>query len=91
MTSIRSVRRATLLALTFPAFAAAQTTAGALKYPVSIRANQVDDYHGVKVADPYRGLEDPDSPQTKAWVQAQNALTFGYLEAIPERVESATG
>lgn len=88
MTRIRSIRRAALLALTFPVFAGAQTTdtAGALKYPVSIKANQVDYYHGVKVADPYRGLEDPDSPQTKAWVQAQNALTFGYLEAIPERV-----
>ncbi|HYN82364.1 MAG TPA: prolyl oligopeptidase family serine peptidase [Gemmatimonadaceae bacterium] len=86
MTSIRPVRRATLLALTFPIFAGAQTTSGALKYPISIKANQVDDYHGVKVADHYRGLEDPDSPQTKAWVQAQNAVTFGYLGAIPERV-----
>nr|MDP9178744.1 S9 family peptidase [Gemmatimonadota bacterium] len=86
MTRIRSIRRATLLALTLPVFAGAQTTSGAPKYPVSIKANQVDDYHGVKVADPYRGLEDPDSPQTKAWVQAQNAVTFGYLGAIPERV-----
>jgi len=83
---IRSIKRATLLGLAFPVFARAQATAGALKYPVAIKANQVDDYHGVKIADPYRSLEDPDSPQTKAWVEAENAVTFGYLGAIPERV-----
>jgi len=45
----------------------------------------VDDYHGTKVADPYRWLEDTDSPETRAWIEAQNALTFGWLGAIPER------
>jgi prolyl oligopeptidase len=46
----------------------------------------VDDYHGVKVADAYRWLEDDNAPETKAWVEAQNKVTFGYLEQIPERL-----
>src|SRR2546430_309866 len=47
--------------------------------------DQVDDYHGTKVADPFRWLEDDNSAETKAWVEAQNKVTFGYLEQIPER------
>jgi prolyl oligopeptidase len=45
----------------------------------------MDDYHGTKVADPYRPLEDPDSVETRAWVAAENKLTFAYLEQIPAR------
>ncbi len=56
-----------------------------LVYPDSPQVNQVDDYHGVQVADPYRWLEDLDSPQTRAWVEAQNRVTSAYLAAIPER------
>jgi prolyl oligopeptidase len=81
----RSISIAALAALAIPAFVAAQATAPTLKYPVAEKGNQVDDYHGVKVADPYRWLEDTDSPQTKAWVEAENAVTFGYLNAIPEK------
>mgnify|MGYP002777352982 CR=1 FL=1 len=57
----------------------------AFVYPPSPKGNQVDQYHGVSIADPYRWLEDPDSPETKAWVEAQNKLTFGFLAQIPER------
>src|SRR5882762_7525209 len=56
-----------------------------LEYPVAKKDDQVDDYHGVKVPDPYRWLEDLDSPDTKAWVEAENKLTFGYLSTIPAR------
>lgn len=56
-----------------------------LRYPAARRADQVDDYHGTKIADPYRWLEDPDSDETRAWVEAQNKLTFGWLEQIPAR------
>jgi prolyl oligopeptidase len=56
-----------------------------LQYPETRRDDVVDDYHGTVVADPYRWLEDPDSPETRAWIEAQNRLTFGYLEGIPAR------
>src|SRR5690349_24830745 len=56
-----------------------------LNYPVARKGDQTDDYHGVKVADPYRWLEDLDSPETRAWVEAENKLTFGFLESIPGR------
>ncbi|UBF28205.1 prolyl oligopeptidase family serine peptidase [Kovacikia minuta CCNUW1] len=56
-----------------------------LVYPTSHQTNQVDDYHGKKVSDPYRWLENPDSPETKAWIEAENHLTFGYLSQIPAR------
>jgi prolyl oligopeptidase len=51
------------------------------------RGAQVDDYHGVDVADPYRWLESDvrESDETRAWVDAQNRVTFGYLEGLSER------
>jgi len=56
-----------------------------LIYPVSRKSNQIDNYHGTSVADPYRWLENPDSEETKAWVKAQNDVTFAYLQQIPAR------
>ena len=56
-----------------------------LNYPAAKKVDQVDDYHGVKVNDPYRWLEDTDSADTRAWVQAENKLTFSYLDQIPYR------
>jgi prolyl oligopeptidase len=54
-------------------------------YPVTRKSDQVDDYHGMKVADPYRWLEDDNSAETAEWVKAENAVTFAYLEKIPYR------
>jgi prolyl oligopeptidase len=56
-----------------------------LPYPKAKTVDQVDDYHGTKVADPYRWLEDTDSAETHDWVEAENKLTFSYLEKIPYR------
>lgn len=56
-----------------------------MQYPPSKTVDVVDDYHGTTVDDPYRWLEDPDAEDTRAWVQAQNAVTFAYLESLPTR------
>ncbi len=56
-----------------------------LTYPKTRTVDQVDDYFGVKVADPYRWLEDDNSAETQAWVEAQNKVTFDYLKTIPQR------
>ncbi len=56
-----------------------------MKYPYTRKDDQVDDYHGIKVADPYRWLEDDNSAETLAWVTAENQVTFNYLDQIPYR------
>ena len=56
-----------------------------LKYPATLKQDVADDYHGVKVEDPYRWLEDDNSQETKDWVKAENAVTANYLATIPFR------
>ncbi len=101
MTAPRTSRRARslappLLALAALSLAACGVTGGRggdlqrggaspLIYPDTARVEHVDDYQGEQVPDPYRWLEDPDAPETRAWVETQNELTFGYLDTIPER------
>jgi prolyl oligopeptidase len=66
---------------------AAACAAGAtpLSYPVAKKVDQTDDYHGTRVADPYRWLEDANSAETKAWVDAENQVTQSWLAQIPQR------
>lgn len=59
------------------------------QYPAANRSDRSDDYHGVTVADPYRWLEDFDSPDTSRWIEAENALSLPYLEALPTRAHFA--
>ncbi|MBD2163064.1 S9 family peptidase [Calothrix membranacea FACHB-236] len=54
-----------------------------LTYPPSRKSNQVDNYHGTVVADPYRWLENPDSAETRSWIEAQNQVTSAYLDQVP--------
>jgi prolyl oligopeptidase len=56
-----------------------------IMYPKSPRTDQVDVLHGVQIVDPYRWLEDINSEQTQAWIQAENQVTFEYLDRIPVR------
>lgn len=54
-------------------------------YPETKKVEQIDEYFGTLVEDPYRWLENDTSTETAEWVAAQNKLTFGYLEKIPFR------
>lgn len=56
-----------------------------LKYPDTKKVDVVDDYHGTKVADPYRWLEDDNSAETAAWVKEENKITDEYFSKIPFR------
>ncbi|RLT04329.1 MAG: S9 family peptidase [Planctomycetota bacterium] len=58
-----------------------------MKYPETKKIDHVDDHHGTKVPDPYRWLEDDvrQSKEVAAWVEAQNKVTFSFLESIPQR------
>lgn len=55
------------------------------EYPETRMGDVVDDYHGTLVPDPYRWLEDPDSPETRAWIEAQNEVTQEWLDRLPLR------
>jgi prolyl oligopeptidase len=81
--SARNTMLGTVLALI--ALAPAPAIAQRIEYPQAKKVDVVDNYHGTEVPDPYRWLEDVDSDETKAWVEAENEITFAYLEAIPER------
>ncbi len=64
---------------------AAPTAMTQSAYPKAKAGAQVDDYHGTRIADPYRWMEDLDSAETRAWIEAENKLTFGKLAQIPGR------
>jgi len=56
-----------------------------IQYPSAHKSAVVDDYHGTPVPDPYRWLEDPDAPDSRAWIEAENRITESYLAQIPQR------
>jgi prolyl oligopeptidase len=66
---------------------AAALFAQQLEYPQARKGDQVDNYHGIQVADPYRWLEDDNSAETAKWVEAEDKITFAYLDKIPYRAQ----
>ncbi|WP_345028959.1 prolyl oligopeptidase family serine peptidase [Ravibacter arvi] len=64
-----------------------ESSAQRIQYPHTRSGEQVDDYHGLKVNDPYRWLEDDRSEETKAWVESQNKVTHSYLDEIAFRTK----
>lgn len=90
MTMTRSgITTAALLALTLSAcdMVGDEDAAGKFDYPQTATVDHMDDYHGTMVADPYRWLEDDvrESDDVHQWVEAQNAVSFSYLEKLPAR------
>lgn len=65
--------------------AQAQSRQSGIAYPQTRKTEVTDNYHGTTIADPYRWLEDDNSPETKAWVKEQNTITQDYLAKIPFR------
>src|SRR3981081_4828458 len=61
------------------------TMAKNYEYPETTKEDTVDDYHGTKIADPYRWLENSDSPETIDWIKKENAISLPYLEKLPSR------
>jgi len=79
-----------LLALTFvgcsgPSQSTPHYPSNRIVYPHPRKVDQVDDYSGTKVQDPYRWMENLDSPELKQWIDDENKITFDYLRQIPAR------
>jgi len=88
------MKKIIFFAASLAVFAACKNTTtqemATVNYPVTDKVDSVDTYFGTAVQDPYRWLEDDRSPQTEAWVEEQNNVTFGYLENIPFRDQLKT-
>src|SRR5437764_2364702 len=79
------MQRSFFLAVFLSSLAVAADSPTEFKYPPAPTTDQVDDCNGVKVAHPYRPLENPDVPESRKWIEAENKITFDFLKAIPER------
>lgn len=87
-----SIRRLIALSVAMPLVCSTMSLAQPkFTYPKPDKGTVVDDYHGTKVADPYRWMEEADEPGSKiwpkvsSWIEAENKITFGYLESVPQR------
>jgi len=78
-------RKLLLLLVLFSFLTAAIPAQNGLGYPKAKKIDQVDDYHGVKVQDPYRWMEDTGSADTQSWIEQENKITDAYFATIPQR------
>jgi prolyl oligopeptidase len=69
----------------FLSFMVSAVPAQKIEYPKPRRVDQVDVFHGVKVADPYRWMEESDTPEWNEWIAAQNKITDAYIKSVPQR------
>jgi prolyl oligopeptidase len=83
-------QRSAPLVLSFALCAATVSAQAPLRYPQPRKADVVDSYFGTPVEDPYRWMEDLNSAEVKQWVDAENAVTFKYLDALPLRDQLKT-
>jgi len=79
------MKKATILTLSFAFLLLVGCQNKSFHYPITKKTDQVDEYFGTKVSDPYRWLENDTSAQTEEWVKAQNKVTFDYIKNIPSR------
>ncbi len=56
-------------------------------YPKAKQESRVENLHGTLIPDPFRWMEDLESPELRGWIDAQNALTFDFLESSPRRTD----
>lgn len=77
------MKKAVLIFSVLFIYSCATTSSGILEYPTTHKGTVIDNYFGAEIADPYRWLEDDLSVETGLWVEAQNKVTFSYLEQIP--------
>lgn len=81
------MKKAVLIFSVLFIYSCATTSSGILEYPTTHKGTVIDNYFGAEIADPYRWLEDDLSVETGLWVEAQNKVTFSYLDQIPFRDE----
>lgn len=79
------IKKLSLLLVLLSLLVSAAPAQSGFDYPKPRKSEQVDDYHGTKVYDPYRWMEDTTSADTQSWIEAENRLTSSYLSTIPER------
>jgi prolyl oligopeptidase len=76
-----------LFFLVICAFLTSAVPAQKFDYPQPRRGDQVDNFHGTSVADPYRWMEDTETAEMKSWIEAENKITDAYIQAIPQRAK----
>ncbi len=76
-----------LFLLVICAFLTSAVPAQKFDYPKPRRSDQVDNFHGTSVADPYRWMEDTETAEMKSWIEAENKITDAYIQAIPQRAK----